>query len=138
MVEKATELGVSKILPIISDRSEKKGFNLARAKKIAIEASEQCGRGDVPIIESSKHLVDSIQDLKNIIIFDSSGVLFDTLLLAADYSLLSLFIGPEGGWTEKELNLFKQKNAKILSLGKLTLRAETAAIVALATLGLQS
>ena len=74
VVEKATELGVSKIIPIISERSEKKGFNLERAHKIAIEASEQCGRADVPIIESSQQLVASIKDLEGeIIVFDKDN-----------------------------------------------------------------
>jgi 16S rRNA (uracil1498-N3)-methyltransferase len=133
VIEKATELGVSKIVPVISERSEKKGFNIERARKIAVEASEQCGRGDVPVLESSKHLVDSIEEFgKNAIVFDPSGSHFDSLLLTANYNLLSIFIGPEGGWSEKELEIFKQKGAKIYSLGKLILRAETAAVAGLA------
>lgn len=135
VVEKATELGVSKIVPIISERSEKKSFNLERAQKIAIEAAEQCGRADVPFIESSQYLADSIQELKNkAFIFDPSGTPFETSLLATDYSSLSIFIGPEGGWSEKEIERFKELGVEIFSLGQLTLRAETAAIVALTKL----
>ncbi len=135
VVEKATELGVSKIVPIISERSEKKGFNLERAQKIAIEAAEQCGRADVPFIESSQYLADSIEKLEGkIIVFDHSGISFETSLLATDHSSLSIFIGPEGGWSEKEIERFKELGVEIFSLGQLTLRAETAAIVALTKL----
>jgi len=137
VVEKATELGVSKIISIISERSEKKGFNLERARKIAIEASEQCGRADVPVIESSQQLVASIKDLEGeIIVFDkdnSSPTPSLTTREGATPPPVSIFIGPEGGWTEREIEIFKQKGAQVLSLGSLTLRAETAAIVALAT-----
>src|SRR3989344_4868336 len=136
VVEKATELGVSKIVPIISDRSEKKGFNLARAKKIAIEASEQCGRGDVPEIgEVMNYELGIMNHGENIIVLDPSGVPLHNSYVVPHNSF-SLFIGPEGGWSEKELNLFKQKNAEILSLGKLTLRAETAAITSIAKLNI--
>ena len=139
VVEKATELGVSKIVPVVSERSEKKGFNLERMLKIAIEASEQCGRVDVPILESSQQLADSIKDCKEeIIVFDPSGTPPSPPLVQGREGATSVFIGPEGGWTEKELEIFKQKEAKILSLGSLTLRAETAAIVALTILGLQN
>lgn len=132
VVEKATELGVTKIIPIISERSEKKGFNLERACKIAIEASEQCGRADVPVIESSQNLADSIKACHGeVIVFDSLGVPFSPTLLTTDHKLLSIFIGPEGGWSDKELEFFRQNDAQIYSLGRLTLRAETAAIVAL-------
>lgn len=145
VVEKATELGVSKIVPIVSERSEKKGFNVDRAKKIAIEAAEQCGRCDVPAIESIQELLGSIQGLEGeIIIFDKSGTPLDASLKSNDYEPISIFIGPEGGWTPKELELFsaiggsasggKQKGAQVYSLGPLTLRAETAATVALARL----
>lgn len=130
VVEKATELGVSKIVPIVSERSEKKGFNLERAQKIAIEASEQCGRADVPVIERVKDLGLWVKDLKEeIIIFDLSGSPFPPLTL--NTSPISLFVGPEGGWTQNEIEKFKDLNIKIFSLGKLTLRAETAAVVAL-------
>lgn len=147
VVEKATELGVSSIVPIVSERSEKKGFNAQRARKIAIEASEQCGRADVPEISEIRNLGEVLESCKNIIVFDSSGVYFNNESRIRNYGkedplhnshFISndscLFIGPEGGWTEKELELFKQKGASIFSLGPLTLRAETAAIVALATL----
>lgn len=147
VIEKATELGVSKIVPIVSERSEKKGFNLERAKKIAIEASEQCGRADVPEITSSQQLAASIQECEGkIIAFDPSGESLElgakslerkkeSEALSSKLAPLSLFIGPEGGWTEKELEIFKQKEAKILSLGPLTLRAETAAIAGILSLG---
>lgn len=132
VVEKATELGVSKIVPIISERSEKKGFNIERAKKIAIEASEQCGRADVPVVESIMGLEECIMVKEGEkIIFDSSGNSFPYPIIHNTHPI-SLFVGPEGGWSEKELEMFKNVNAKIFSLGKLTLRAETAAIVALA------
>ncbi len=135
VVEKATELGVTKIIPIISERSEKKGFNLERARKIAIEASEQCGRADVPVIEDSQKLVDvSFDKNSRVIVFDASGTTSPpTPLLVKERgeSSTSIFIGPEGGWSEKELKFFRENNAEIFSLGKLTLRAETAAVVAL-------
>ena len=135
VVEKATELGVSKIVPVVSDRSEKKGFNLERARKIAVEASEQCGRGDVPLIDNSQKIIDiSLNDQEKFIVFDSSGVPFDSSLLSTNYRLLSILVGPEGGWSDKEIERFKEAKMEIFNLGKLTLRAETAAVVALTKL----
>jgi 16S rRNA (uracil1498-N3)-methyltransferase len=141
VIEKATELGVSKIVPIISERSEKKGFNQERAQKIAVEAAEQCGRVDVPTIAEVVVLDETLKENENIVVCDGSGSLelkAKSLEQTQSSKLkpLSLFIGPEGGWSEKELDLFKQKGAKICSLGPLTLRAETAAIVALGFLAL--
>jgi 16S rRNA (uracil1498-N3)-methyltransferase len=130
IAEKATELGVAKIVPVVSERSEKKNINEERLKKILIEASEQCGRGDVPELGEIVDLEDAIQSAENIIIFDKGGdPVENTFEVAA-----SIFIGPEGGWSEKEINMFKERGAHICSLGPLTLRAETAAIVAMSKL----
>lgn len=154
IAEKATELGVTKIVPVVSERSEKKNINEDRLKKILIEASEQCGRGDVPELGEITDLEDAIQSVENIIIFDKSGspeestsgvyanflgrklapVLAPPRSQATPEVLssgVSIFIGPEGGWSEKEINMFKERGAHICSLGPLTLRAETAAIVAM-------
>lgn len=139
VIEKATELGVSKIVPVLSERSEKKGFNLERAKRIVIEASEQCGRADVPEITSIKQLVDSIEEAEGeVIIFDPTGTPPPSPLPlirgGGTTPPVSLFIGPEGGWSPKELELFKNGKVQVLCLGPLVLRAETAAIAALARL----
>lgn len=159
VVEKATELGVSKIVPVVSERSEKKGINMERLNKIAIEASEQCGRADVLVVEESKELVASIQEAEGeIIVFDPRGEKMNHDIAPSPNPLpegegagggensslhnsnsiihnsISIFVGPEGGWSEKELNLFKQKGARVFSLGPLILRSETAAIAALARL----
>jgi 16S rRNA (uracil1498-N3)-methyltransferase len=135
VVEKATELGVSKIVPLLSERSEKKGFNIERARKIAVEASEQCGRTDVPKIGEVIQLNEAIEKAENAVVFDKNGIAPPPNPLPEGEGVpkeTSIFIGSEGGWSEKELNLFKQKGAEILSLGPLTLRAETAAVVAIA------
>ncbi len=137
VVEKATELGVSKIVPIISERSEKKGFNIERAQKIAIEASEQCGRADVPTVEGTQKIEYVMENCGGeIIIFDPRGLSMNHESEIFNHendfrNSVSIFIGPEGGWTEKEIERFKQVDAKILSLGNLTLKAETAVIVAI-------
>lgn len=161
VVEKATELGVCKIIPIVSERSEKKNFNIERANKIAIEASEQSGRADIPeILEPVDLSGELLEEIKKrgykIVIFDSSGASLETFsfMRGADASLseqsipedvfqdaknnFAVFVGPEGGWSEKELGFFADAGAEIYSLGKLVLRAETAAIAALTILGLQN
>lgn len=148
VVEKATELGVSGIVPVVSERSEKKGFNIERAQKIVIEASEQCGRADVPEIGELMKLEEALKDCEEeIIVFDPIETTppFTSCspppVQVREHSgegAVSIFIGPEGGWAEKELEIFKQKGAQVLSLGPLTLRAETAAIVALGVLELRN
>jgi 16S rRNA (uracil1498-N3)-methyltransferase len=151
VVQKTTETGISKIVPIISARTIKTGLNLERLKKIAKEASEQSGRGIVPeILEpiSFKKSLELCKENDSNILFDASGKeLFPEKYCAGcraehsnssadeyayfseNNSLYNIFIGPEGGWTEEEIQKAKNLNFKIASLGKLTLRAETAAII---------
>ncbi|MEI8174799.1 MAG: RsmE family RNA methyltransferase [bacterium] len=131
VVQKATECGVLKIVPIISERTIKTGLNMERLRKIAKEASEQCGRVNIPEILEPVSFDESLKLIneKNInIIFDISGESLGGL--TAKLENINIFIGPEGGWTEKEIAEAKNLNFKIATLGPLTLRGETAAIVA--------
>ena len=128
--EKGTELGVSFFLPILSERSEKKKINKERAEKIITEASEQSGRGVKPYLHELKTLEEILEDFPiPSICFDPSGKDFsvykDNFLSKKE---VGIFIGPEGGWSERELRIFKEKNIPIFSLGRQILRAETAAI----------
>ncbi len=130
VVQKTTETGVSKIVPIITDRTIKTGLNLERLKKIAREASEQSGRTDVPEI-SEPITFDKALDISEgeNILFDASGEKF-TDTLKNNFKEINIWIGPEGGWTENEIK--KARNLpgfKICSLGSNILRAETAAVV---------
>ena len=139
VAQKATELGVSKIVPIISERSEKKGLNKERLEKIAIEASEQCGRGDIPVIDDIKSFDEALSSRNTgaLSIFAQMGGLNISeksfqgkLNLAKEKnSEINIWIGPEGGWSEKEIERFEKENMIGVSLGKTVLRAETAAIV---------
>ncbi|MEA2715465.1 MAG: rRNA (uracil1498-N3)-methyltransferase [Candidatus Parcubacteria bacterium] len=135
IVEKSTELGVTDIMPVAAERAEKKGLNIARLKKIAEEASEQSGRGNVPALHAVMTLPVSIDFLrsrgvKNIVAFHTEGELFDGME-ASKTAPVALFIGPEGGWTEAELALFHNTHIVVRCLGRQVLRAETAAIAAL-------
>ena len=130
VTQKATEVGIKNIIPVISERTIKLGLNKERLEKIAKEAAEQSGRGVVPVISepmSFEKAVESASREGSSFLFDSSGEVFKENSLNGE---VSAFIGPEGGWTERELSLARSNGLSIVSLGKLTLRAETAAIIA--------
>ncbi len=131
IVQKAVELGVTLIIPIISERSEKKSLNKSRIEKIAIEAAEQCGRTDVPFIGNTISFGDAIRAFENdatIIGFEPKGQTFDAKIFSMKRPIL--FIGPEGGWTDEEIKEL-EKNGVVMNLPTFILRAETAAIAAL-------
>ena len=121
IIEKATELGVTTIIPLISERTEKKNVNMDRARKIAVEASEQSGRVTVPEIYEPVVLQN----------FNLAGVVLDPKGEKREITEDVLIIGPEGGWSDKELEYFKSKNLPIVSIGEQVLRVETAAIAIL-------
>ncbi len=134
--EKCTEIGVAEIHPIISERSEKKDLNLERLNKIVKEASEQSGRVTLPkvcdIVSLGEAVSQVVKEGRVGVVFHTSTTPSPSLSNEEESPKdVCVFVGPEGGWSEAEVNLFKQNNFKILSLGSNILRAETAAIVAI-------
>jgi 16S rRNA (uracil1498-N3)-methyltransferase len=138
-VQKAVEIGVSEIIPIITNRTIKTNLNFKRLEKIIKEASEQSGRTILPKLSPILKFEEALKDGKK-----NEEKIFYTLSLESDgvdledkdndkiennSSFVSIFVGPEGGFTKEENSLAKENNYKIMSLGKFTLRAETAAIV---------
>ncbi len=136
IAEKATELGISKIIPIIAERSEKKSLNESRLKKIVIEASEQSGRGTIPLIDQSRTLADAVAWISErripAIAFHIEGAPFDASEFKHENEKqFEIFIGPEGGWSDDEIALFHTNNIPVRCLGTQVLRAETAVVAAL-------
>ncbi len=131
VVQKATELGVKNIIPIKTDRTIKQNINMERLEKIATEASELAGRNSVPeisdIVDFEKAISENTADTK--ILFDITG---EKLSHHSETwgKTLAIFIGPEGGFTESELALAQENNIQLISISPLTLRGETATIVA--------
>lgn len=130
VLQKATELGVRHFVPILADRSEKTGFNVERAQKIVIEAAEQCGRSDIPLVREPMRLQTAVQELRDTPIFiceqGSEGQDVHAL------SQVAVAVGPEGGWSDEEKQFFAEGAIPHIGLGAFTLRAETAAVVAAA------
>ena len=131
-VQKAVEAGVYKIVPILTERTIKVKINRPRLKKIIKEAVEQSERSVMPLLREPLDLEEAINDCasNNLnIFFDPGGKSVSALPRMKKPSNVGIFIGPEGGWSEKELALAKDKGLKIVSLGKTILRGETAAII---------
>ncbi len=138
LLEKVTELGVSEIRPIVSERTEVKKLNVERARDIVKEATEQSGRGTLPAIAEPVSLVSALSSVPaSAIAFDRSGSSFRTSKFILPHSI-SAFIGPEGGWSPHELALFSEHNIPVYSLGTATLRAETAGVAVTSLLLLES
>ena len=134
VAEKATEIGIAAIVPLITKRTVKFSFKRNRLEKIIHEAAEQSGRGIVPILGEPKEFKKAVlqaasNDLN--VIFDPRGNNFyDVFGPKKTKQLIGIMIGPEGGWDESEIIFAKENNFKIISMGSLILRAETAAIIA--------
>ena len=128
VVQKAVECGVSKIIPVISDRTVKLGLNMERLKKIIREASEQSGRTMIPEISNPLSFSESLNMAEGRkILFHPEGKEFIPSLSGT--GTVSAFIGPEGGFSDREIEESRAAGAEIISIGKLTLRAETAATI---------
>ena len=129
VVQKATEVGISMIVPIITERTVKTGFNMERLRKIAKEASEQSGRFFEPKISDTMSLVQALTESHGSKhFFHGSGEVITSKSKAVERA--NIFIGPEGGWTDKECDVARDSGASIIKLSGLTMRAETAAIIA--------
>lgn len=125
--QKAVECGISNIIPVITERTIKTGLNISRLEKIILEASEQSGRNIIPTLSPILEFKDAIANASGQkIIFH---LVNDPYIPNKDAEETSIFIGPEGGFTEKEIDLAKNSSFKVASLGSLTLRGETAAII---------
>lgn len=131
VLQKASEMGIHNVVPVISDRTVKTNLNFERLAKISREASELSGRTNVTGIAEIVEFEEAMITDKNIdkILFDITGEL-KAGSQQLDAKSLSIYIGPEGGFTEKEIAFAKEHGAKIYNLGQLTLRGETASIVA--------
>jgi 16S rRNA (uracil1498-N3)-methyltransferase len=140
-IEKCTELGVARIIPLISSRTDShlaaaSAKRVERWQRIALQASEQSRRTSPPEITSPLKFSQAlaVADGTRILLSESEeNTLFrDVLDLADPQAGIVLAIGPEGGWTENELQSFQQAGWVAASLGNTILRAETAAIAATA------
>jgi len=138
VLQKGTELGVRSFIPLITDRIEVRIERLRgkeeRWKKIVLEAVKQSGRSQIPSIEPAMKFDDAIAREGTKIVFDAD-VQTGHRPPATE---TTLFIGPEGGFSERELQLARESGASFERLGPRRLRAETAAIVALAIVAARS
>lgn len=137
VIEKATELGASKIIPFISERTQTSRVNVERLQATAIEATEQSRRLNVPEVMDAKGLPAVLADWpisRRLIYLDETGngePLAKTLNDQTDN--LAFVIGPEGGFTPSELDAMGKLTFSVgADLGPRILRAETAAVAALA------
>lgn len=140
MIEKATELGVAEIVPVIATRTER-GLDRAaekrveRWRRIALEASQQSRRALLPEIRAAVPLgkVAAGWPLRYVLDEAPGGAHLLAALPAArsPEDSVALLVGPEGGWTEPERAGFEPAGWKRVTLGPLILRAETAALAAL-------
>ncbi len=143
LIEKATELGVSRLVPVNAERTEK-GLAAAAAKrierwrKIARESSQQSRRLRIPDISPVLPFADATADPSphRFLLDEQPGAppLMQSLPLIAATDTLAILTGPEGGWTERERSLALGTGWRFISLGANILRAETAAIAAQAIL----
>lgn len=145
VIQKAVELGVKEIVPIIAKRTVKLGLREDRARKIIKEAAEQSGRGILPILRQEMPFADAVNeaesnDLNLFCELDKKPIMSSNIDFLK-HKKIGVFIGPEGGWAEEELEVISSKlkvgegGFKVVGLSPFTLRAETAAIAALAIVG---
>ena len=136
IIQKFTELGGYSITPTktdfcVSDISGKEEKKISRWQKIAQEASMQSGRAYIPEIKSAEKFKSAVENAPGvkILLYEGGGIALNEFI-NRETEEVSIFVGPEGGFSEKEVNLAKEHGAHIVTLGKRILRTETAPLAA--------
>jgi 16S rRNA (uracil1498-N3)-methyltransferase len=142
-LEKATELGITSVIPLAASRSEKAllaaaGKRAARWQKILLESAQQSRRVRLPTLLPLARPADAFRqhtnDLRIVFSERPDAPPLRKVLASASAGGISLAIGPEGGWTADEIALAQRAEFREASLGRLILRAETAVTAALASI----
>ena len=129
MIQKATELGVTRFIPLLSDRTVVRKINEKRVKKIIVEASEQSNRLNLPILDKLKKLEDFLKENTDTTIFFGDLNSDNKKIDIQSDEPICVLIGPEGDFSIKEREIIsKMKNIIPLNINKNILRSETAAI----------
>lgn len=132
VLQKCAELGVKKFIPVISERSIKKGLQRERMEKIMREAIEQSEQDKIPELAEPTAFSEALASIEAgeiLILCDPCGIALPDEKFSKEKSI-HVFVGPEGGFTEKEVSAVREREGIILSLGQRVLRAETAAVAA--------
>ena len=138
MVQKAVEMGAGRLCPVFTDHTQVNRLNLERMRANAVEAAEQCGILAIPVVEEPtklQPLIDGWPSDDALIFCDESEEGDNPVTLLKDITsrTVGVLIGPEGGFSENERTLLKaQTFVKTIPLGPRILRADTAAVAALA------
>lgn len=142
-IQKSVELGVSRIVPVYSERvisRSDKASKIDRWQKISLEAARQCQRGIVPEVTEPVSFNDALEMASkenDVVLFpweEEKGQTLKQAVSDKDLSKVGIFIGPEGGYSENEANLAGEHGALKVTLGKRILRTETAGPAVLAML----
>mgnify|MGYP002641462070 CR=1 FL=1 len=133
IVEKATELGVNEIVPLLTDHTIKKGVNAERLQRIAIAAMKQSRRSRTPKIHELTPFSSAVKNYSGAMhLFcygsDSSASIMTTIQKMKPSIPIVIWIGPEGDWSKDEIDLASISDYTFTGLGPRRLRAETAAI----------
>lgn len=143
IIQKSVELGVNKIVPVITkrcvSRPDEKTFckKLQRYKKISLEAAKQSGRGIIPEVTGIMSFADSLSLLddydKVVVCYEKGGIRFNSAGIKKQQKI-ALFIGSEGGFEEEEVKELQDNGAVSVWLGDRILRCETAPLAAITIL----
>jgi 16S rRNA (uracil1498-N3)-methyltransferase len=143
IIEKTTELGVTTFIPLLTERTEKRKLNVQRIERLLREATKQVSRACMPVLDEPTQVKEALRasihaDNLTVILHEAADI--DNSLARVFQenasSALTLFIGPEGGFTEDEVAYGREQGAMVASLGARRLRAETAAIAAVSLVSL--
>jgi|GEM_PF-236419 len=132
MMEKCTELGVDGFVPVMADNCQVKDLKRTdRLEKKMIEASEQCGRVRLPEILTNHSMEEVLDNPKwRVVVMEKGQNKAEIKIEDSNGSRdILLLVGPEGGWSQREIKLFNQSGVRYMSLSDNVLRAETAAII---------
>ncbi len=144
LLEKGTEIGVWRFVPLIASRAVvRPGAESQKAerwRRIVIEAAEQCGRGVIPAVEAPQAFDDALTSAPGVLVlpYESAPEGERNVQAALDGEIdalfalgeVSVFIGPEGGFEPAEVGRAQEAGASIVTLGRRVLRSETAGLVA--------